>query len=109
MTSIEVLSATLWRVAAPGMAPKALRAAVREQHPEASKKDVVRAAFYALIDARSQDGLTLDALHGFALNERTPSDEPPVTIGKARRKKHRRAAERAVAEAPKVAEASEAA
>lgn len=53
MTSIEVLSATLRRVAAPCMAPKALRAAVREQHPEASKKDVVRAAFYALIDARS--------------------------------------------------------
>ncbi|MCJ2134868.1 hypothetical protein MKK69_12485 [Methylobacterium sp. J-026] len=107
MTSIEALSATLWRVAAPGMTPKALRAAVREHHPEASKKHVVRAAFYALIDARSQDGLTLDALHGFALNERTPSDEPPVTIGKSRRQKHRRSPERAVLEAPAVPEASE--
>ncbi|WP_143012291.1 hypothetical protein [Methylobacterium phyllostachyos] len=92
---MEALSATLWSLAAPGMTPKALRAAVRERHPEASKKDVVRAAFYALIDARSQDGQTLDALHRFALAERAPSDEPAEAIGKRRKKKHSRATEAA--------------
>ena len=44
MVPIESLSATLRSVAARGMTPKALRAAVRGKHPEASKKDVVRAA-----------------------------------------------------------------
>jgi hypothetical protein len=98
MTSMEALSATLWSLAEPGMTPKALRAAVRAQHPEASKKDIVRAAFYALIEARSQDARTLDALHRFALAERIPSDDPPMTIGKRRKKKQRRAAEALAAE-----------
>ncbi len=96
---MEALSATLWSLAVPGMTPKALRAAVREKHPEASKKDIVRAAFYALIEARSQDNQTVDALHHFALSERIPSDEPPMTIGKRRRKKQRRAAESAAPDA----------
>ncbi|MWV24457.1 hypothetical protein FVE89_21220 [Methylobacterium sp. 2A] len=98
MTSMEALSAALWSLAAPGMTPKALRAAVRASHPEASKKDIVRAAFYALIEARSQDAQTLDALHRFALAERIPSDEPPMTIGKRRKKKQRKAVEAPVAE-----------
>ena len=96
---MEALSATLWSLAVPGMTPKALRAAVRERHPEASKKDIVRAAFYALIEARSQDNQTVDALHQFALAERIPSDEPPMTIGKRRKKTQRRAVESVVAEA----------
>jgi hypothetical protein len=96
---MEALSATLWSLAVPGMTPKALRAAVRERHPEASKKDIVRAAFYALIEARSQDNQTVDALHQFALVERIPSDEPPMTIGKRQKKKQRRAVESAVPEA----------
>jgi|GEM_PF-1577640 len=103
---MEALSATLWSLAAPGMTPKTLRAAVRERHPEASKKDVVRAAFYALIDARSQDGQTLDALHRFALAERAPSDEPPALIGKRRTKKHSRKIEAATTETAETAEAA---
>ncbi len=92
MIAMEALSVALWSLATPGMTPKALRAAVRAKHPEASKKDIVRAAFYALIEARSQDAQTLDALHRFALAERIPSDEP-MTIGKRRKKKQRRATE----------------
>lgn len=99
---MEALSATLWSLAVPGITPKALRAAVREKHPEASTKDIVRAAFYALIEARSQDNQAFDALHRFALAERIPSDEPPLTIGK-RRAKQRQAAE---AGAPESAEAA---
>lgn len=96
---MEALSATLWSLAVPGTTPKALRAAVRERHPEASKKDIARAAFYALIQARSPDNQTFDTLHRFALAERIPSDEPPMTIGKRRKKQQRQPAEAAVSEA----------
>jgi hypothetical protein len=62
MVPIESLLATLRSVAARGMTPKALRAAVRGKHPEASKKDVVRAASYALTEAHAQDSPRLSAL-----------------------------------------------
>lgn len=50
MASIEEIAATLRSVATPGMKPKALRAAIRERYPEASKKEIVRAAFYAVTE-----------------------------------------------------------
>ncbi len=92
MVSIEALSATLRSIAAPGMSPKALRSAVRERHPDASKKEVARAAFYALIEVQSQSEHGMDELHSFALAERTPDDEPPVKIGERRKKKRERTA-----------------
>ncbi|MGH1575406.1 hypothetical protein ACRAWG_38245 [Methylobacterium sp. P31] len=96
MVAIEMLSATLKSIAAPGMTPKALRAAVREKHPEASKKDVVRAAFYALTEAHGQqDSRKLSVLYDFALAERAPDDEPSVTITARRARKRSRASERA--------------
>lgn len=99
MVPIETLSATLKSVAAPGMTPKALRAAVRKKHPEASKKDVVRAAFYALTEAHAQDSHRLSALYDFALAERAPDDGPSVTFSARRAKKRPRSAERAGAAA----------
>ncbi len=48
MATIEQLAATLQGLAGPGIKRKELIAAVREKHPKASKKDIVRAAFYAL-------------------------------------------------------------
>lgn len=48
MALIEQLSTTLQGLAGPGIKRKELIAAVREKHPKASKKDIVRAAFYAL-------------------------------------------------------------
>ncbi len=47
MVSIEQLATTLQEAAGPGIARKDLIAAVRERHPKASKKDIVRAAFEA--------------------------------------------------------------
>lgn len=96
MVSIEALSATLRSVAAPGMSPKTLRA-VREKHPEASKKEVVRAAFHALIDSQSQDGRAIEALHSFALAERAPDDETAGPIGSRRKRILRRATAEEVA------------
>lgn len=96
MVSIEVLSAALRSLAVPGMTPKALRAALRDRHPEASKKAMVRAAFLALIDVQSQDdqsgGCSVETLHGFALAERASSDDGPVMLSPRRRRRQRRAA-----------------
>jgi hypothetical protein len=99
MMSIEALSETLRGLARPGMTPKALRAAVRERHPEASRKDIVRAAFHVLIEAQPQGEIGVNELHDFALAQRAPDDEPPVTIGARRGKKHRRRAGKAAAAA----------
>ncbi len=48
--------------------------AVRKEHPNASKKDVVRAAFYALIAHADSDMERAFRLHEFAMIERK-SDE----------------------------------
>lgn len=45
MASIQELANALRSVAVSGMKPKTLPAAVRERHPEATKKKVVQAAF----------------------------------------------------------------
>lgn len=103
MPVIKVLSDTLRSVAAPGMTPKALRAAVREKHPDASKKDIVRAAFYALLEGPEQDLACLAELHGFALVERVSEDERTIKVGGT--KKKRRAAEAAKVATGELAEA----
>ena len=48
MATLEQLATTMQGLAGPGIKRKELVAAVREKHPKASKKDIVRAAFYAL-------------------------------------------------------------
>ncbi|SFK28262.1 hypothetical protein [Methylorubrum salsuginis] len=87
MASIDEIAATLRSVATAGMKPKDLLGAVRERHPEASKKEVVRAAFYALIEghqeptpARAHD------LHAFAIHERATDEEAPIRRRKLRKK-----------------------
>jgi hypothetical protein len=92
MASIETLSAALRTLATPGMTPKALRDAVRARYPDVSKKEIVRAAFHALIEAQAQDERALEALHGFALAERAPVDDLPMTIGPRRRRRERQPA-----------------
>jgi hypothetical protein len=104
MASIETLSAALRTLAAPGMTPKALRDAVRAQYPDASKKEIVRAAFHALIEAHAQDDRALATLHGFALAERAPGDDLPMTIGPRRKRRERQpAAERQARESQQAA------
>lgn len=104
MPLVKALSVTLRSIAAPGMTPKALRAAVQEKHPEASKKDIVRAAFYALTEDGSQDGPGVSELHGFALVERVSEDERTIKVG-AHKKRHRAKKAQAAAAADTVAEA----
>ncbi|GMA78443.1 hypothetical protein GCM10025880_48600 [Methylorubrum aminovorans] len=87
MASLEAIANTLRSVAASGMKPKALLAAVRERHPEATKKEVVRAAFYALTESHGDAPQHFLDLHGFAITERAPDDNEPVKPAKLRRKK----------------------
>lgn len=87
MASMEVIAATLWTIVKPGMKPKELRAAVRERHPEASKKEIVQAALYALTDISASDSPALADLHNFALVERGQdnSSNPSAAAGTARK------------------------
>lgn len=75
MSRIEKLAATLSAVARPGLKPKEIIAEARCQHPKASKKDVVRAAFYALIETGKLDGGKSQALHELAITQRAPGDD----------------------------------
>ena len=89
MASIEELAATLQGLAGPGIKRKELVAAVREKHPKASKKDIVRAAFYALTSAVDGDVERAQRLHDFALSERA-SEDGATPLPVTRRKKDRR-------------------
>ncbi|WP_070999113.1 hypothetical protein [Methylobacterium sp. C1] len=94
MASIEEIATTLQAIVRPGMKPKELRDAVRERHPNAHKKEIVRAAFYALTDAPAAGDAALADLHSFALSERGTEDaESEVKPSKKRRKKDRRKAD----------------
>ena len=100
MASIREIADTLRKIAAPGMKPKAIRSAIRERHPEASKKEIVRAAFYAVTEApTAAEGPTAE-LHDFALAERIAEDNADVVLKVSKRKKKKRlsdASERSLA------------
>ena len=65
------IAETLLTVAAPDMTPKQLVKAVKKKHPKASKKDIVRAAFYAVLSQADSRPQVTGQLHAFALSERT--------------------------------------
>jgi hypothetical protein len=71
---IEEISATLVKLAKPGMTHKQLLEAARLEHPEASKKEIVRAAFYALTTSADTDLGKAMQLQRFALTERLGTD-----------------------------------
>lgn len=93
MATIEQLATTLQGLARPGIKRKELVAAVREKHPNVSKKEIVRAAFYALTSQVDGDVERAQRLHDFALSERTSEEadaSPPVTPRKKDRRKDAR-------------------
>jgi len=78
MDDIKVLAETLISVMHPGMKTKHVIEAVREKHPGASKKSIVRAAFYALTETTPAQSDKTKHLHNFALAERGEEDEPKI-------------------------------
>ena len=75
MREIEEISVTIRAIAEPGMKPKELIAKVRRQHRSASKKDITRAAFYAVIAASENAPDSVRDLHDLAMETRNSHDD----------------------------------
>ena len=86
MTAIKALAETLVSVTHPGMKPKEIIASVREQHPKASKKEIVRAAFYSLTETSPEPDDKAKHLHDFALTERGAEEEGGAKVFKLKKK-----------------------
>ena len=61
---------TLLELAKPKMTPKELLKAARKAHPDASKKEIIRAAFRSIITVADSDTEKAALLQNFALAER---------------------------------------
>ena len=61
---------TLLELAKPKMTPKELLKAARKAHPDASKKEIIRAAFRSIITVADSDSEKATLLQNFALAER---------------------------------------
>ena len=70
----QSLEATLISLAKPSMSPKELLKLTRKAHPDASKKEIVRAAFRSLIVAADTDAEKALLLQDFAIKERAVDD-----------------------------------
>ena len=68
------IEATLLALARPKRTPKELLKATKRAHPDASKKDIVRAAFRSIISVADSDGDKALILQNFALQERAVDD-----------------------------------
>ena len=68
---IQRLSDTIAKLASPDMKPKELLKAVKVQHPDASGKDITRAALYAMIVHAVSDEEKARRLQEFSIVERS--------------------------------------
>ncbi|WP_441338817.1 hypothetical protein [Mesorhizobium sp.] len=67
---LQAVADTLMRVVTPDMAPKQLVKAARKERPNASKKDIARAAFFSIIANAEEDHGKARNLQAFAIAER---------------------------------------
>ncbi|WP_419696745.1 hypothetical protein ACN2CC_15265 [Mesorhizobium muleiense] len=74
-TELQAISDTLMRVVMPEMTPKQLLKAAKKEHPDASKKDIARAAFFSIIANADQAIGKSRNLQAFALAERTQQSD----------------------------------
>lgn len=70
----QPIEATLLSLVRPKMTPKELLKAARKAHPDASKKEIVRAAFRTVIAAADTDAEKALLLQDFAIKERGVDD-----------------------------------
>jgi len=75
MAEMARIAETVDRLARPKMKPKELITAVRKEHPNVSKKEITRAAFYAVILASEQKSERVSELHDLAVQTRNSPDE----------------------------------
>jgi hypothetical protein len=74
LREIEGIAATIRQLVTPGMKPKALIAAVKDRHPEATKKEIARAAFLSVILSAEYNLEDTQALHDMALDTRDSTE-----------------------------------
>lgn len=96
MSEIEKIARTVGSLAGPGMKPKELLKEVRKRHPEATKKDLSRAAFMAAILAADSDPDRALSAQDAALASRSPDGEgievePPAPRSRQRNSTRRSA------------------
>ena len=70
MSEIEKIAKTVANLAKPKMRPKELFEAVREVHSKATKKEITRGAFYAVIMASAKEPGAVHGLHDLAMASR---------------------------------------
>lgn len=70
LREIEGIAETIKELAVPGMKPKALIDAVKQRHPDATRKEIARAAFMSVILAAEYDPDDTQALHDIAMDTR---------------------------------------
>ncbi|BAQ50235.1 MULTISPECIES: hypothetical protein [Methylobacterium] len=75
MSNLQAIAKTVADLAAPDLKPKELIAAVRKQHPEASKKEISRGAFLAMIQAADGDPDRARRVQDMALASRGDHDD----------------------------------
>ena len=73
-TELQTISDTLMRIVTPDMTPKELMKAARKEHPDASKKDIARAAFFSIIANADRDHGKVKNLQAFAIAGRVSGD-----------------------------------
>jgi hypothetical protein len=67
---VAEMAETLVAVARPGITPKELFEKVRHRHPKASRKEIARAAYFALISHSSNAPEKADGLRALAVASR---------------------------------------
>lgn len=75
MTEIEKIAKTVSKLAKPEMRPKELFEAVRKVHSEATKKEITRGAFYAVIIASGNQPGAVHGLHDLAMESRKSTQD----------------------------------
>ncbi|MCF6367244.1 hypothetical protein [Rhizobium halophilum] len=75
MSEIEKIAKTVSQLAKPKMRPKELSEAVRKVHPKATKKEITRGAFYAVILAAGRQPSAVHGLHALAMESRKDTQD----------------------------------
>jgi hypothetical protein len=87
MSDLQAIAKTVASLAAPDLKPKELIAAVRKQHPEASKKEISRGAFLAMIQAADGDPDRARRVQDMALASRGDHDEDDKSSSQSPKRK----------------------
>ena len=69
------IEGALRELARPGALPRTIMKAVKKRFPDASKKDIIHAAFNVMVNDADKDIDRALTLQNFALQERTGQDE----------------------------------